>query len=519
MGVLDEILAKIQSLPEGERENLIVQMASLPVWAPNPGPQTTAFNCAADELFYGGQAGGGKTDLTLGSALTQHTKSLLLRRYNKDAKGMADRLLDEILQSRDSWNGQDLIWRGGGNKTIEFGGCQEERDKQRYKGKPHDLIAFDEITDFLESQYRFICAWNRTTVPGQRCRIIATGNPPTEASGLWVIQYWGPWLDPTHPSPAREGELRWYTTIKGRDVEVDGHGPHYLEGETKPVYARSRTFIRARLEDNPDLMADGQYDAVLAALPDGYRAAYRDGKFDASMKDDPWQMIPTAWVREAQARWTPNPPLGVPMCAIGVDVAQGGADNNVLAIRHDGWYAPMIVIPGSATPLGGPNIAGIVVSKRRDSCTVVIDCGGGYGGPVYEHLKENGIEVLAYKGAEGSVRRTEDKKLGFYNKRAEAYWRFREALDPNQPQGSTIMLPSDPILLSDLVAPTYEGGAHGIKMESKEDLTVRLGRSPDRGDAVVMAWIAGDKISSSYHLWRQHKTPQVINSHMSARRR
>ena len=35
-------------------------------WVPNPGPQTQAFLCEADELFYGGEAGGGKTDLGIG---------------------------------------------------------------------------------------------------------------------------------------------------------------------------------------------------------------------------------------------------------------------------------------------------------------------------------------------------------------------------------------------------------------------------------------------------------------------
>ena len=49
-------------------------------WVPNPGPQAQAFLCEADELFYGGEAGGGKTDLGIGLALSAHKRSLLLRR-------------------------------------------------------------------------------------------------------------------------------------------------------------------------------------------------------------------------------------------------------------------------------------------------------------------------------------------------------------------------------------------------------------------------------------------------------
>jgi hypothetical protein len=95
-------------------------------------------------------------------------------------------------------------------------------------------------------------------------------NPPTTAEGLWVVKYWGPWLDTTHPNPAKPGELRWFTTVAGEDREVDGLGPHIICGE--PVYARSRTFIRATLSDNPDLARTG-YASVLAGLPEELRRA------------------------------------------------------------------------------------------------------------------------------------------------------------------------------------------------------------------------------------------------------
>ena len=39
-------------------------------WTPTAGPQFQACFCEADELFYGGQAGGGKTNLGIGLAPT-----------------------------------------------------------------------------------------------------------------------------------------------------------------------------------------------------------------------------------------------------------------------------------------------------------------------------------------------------------------------------------------------------------------------------------------------------------------
>src|SRR3546814_3250182 len=58
---------------------------------------------------------------------------------------------------------------------------------------------------------------------------------------------------------------------------------------------------------------------------------------------------------------------------------------------------------------------------------------------------------------------------------------------------SPIALPPDPMLVADLTAPTFTVPPRGIKVESKEDVCKRLGRSTDRGDAVVMAWSAGLK--------------------------
>lgn len=518
---LDDFLARLAGLPSDKREEAeqaAIEATSSMLWVPNPGPQTDAYLSEADEIFYGGQAGGGKTDLEIGLALTQHTRSLLLRRTNKEANGLVERMAD-ILGTRDGWSSQQATWRIQG-RSIEISGCQLEEDKQKFKGIPRDLYCFDELTDFLESQYTFIIGWNRSTIPGQRCRVIAGSNPPTQPEGLWVIRRWGAWLDPTHHNPARPGELRWYTTIAGVDTEVDGPGPHLLEGETKPVMARSRTFIPSKLSDNPDLAATN-YDSVLAGMPERERLAYREGRFDAGLRDELNQTIPTDWIRQAQQRWTPQPPIGVPMCAIGQDIAQGGSDNSVLAIRHDGWYAPMIVVPGKDTP-DGPSAAAVAIKHRRDQCKVIVDIGGGWGGDAYAFLRENGIDATSYMGVKVSHRRTKDNTLKFSNIRSEAYWRFREALDPSQEGGSAIALPPDPVMVADLCAPTYSiTGAHGIVLESKELVVKRLGRSPDRGDAVIMAWFDGLKQINVSGGWKNHarnKVPKVIMGHQSTRR-
>jgi hypothetical protein len=181
------------------------------------------------------------------------------------------------------------------------------------------------------------------------------------------------------------------------------------------------------------------------------------------------------------------------MCAIGADVAQGGNDRSVLAPRYDGYYAALKVKPGKETPDGNA-YAGFVVANSRDDAKIIIDLGGGWGGDAYAHLRENGVDAVGYMGVKTDVKaRTADKKLKFTNVRSQAYWQFREALDPSQPGGSGIALPPDAEMVADLCAPSYEIGSNGIKVESKEKVCDRLGRSTDKGDAVVMAWFDGIK--------------------------
>ena len=74
---------------------------------------------------------------------------------------------------------------------------------------------------------------------------------------------------------------------------------------------------------------------------------------------------------------------------------------------------------------------------------------------------------------------TKDGQLKFANRRAEAWWRFREALDPDQPDGATIALPPNAELRADLCTPTWKLTARGILLESKDDIRKRLGRSPE----------------------------------------
>jgi hypothetical protein len=412
------------------------------------------------------------------------------------------------------------------DKLIEFGAIQHPGDEWSWQGRPHSFIGFDEVVQLQEKQVRFLMGWLRSIKPGQRCRVVMASNPPVEAQGDWIVDFFGPWLNPKHPNPAKPGELRWYITDdRNKDVEVSGPEPVVIDGKTyEPL---SRTFIPGKLVDNP-FLSGTDYNKRLDAMPEPYRSAMRDGNFMLARHDADNQLIPTAWVRDAMARWTPAPPVDVPMCAIAADVAAGGMDETIIAPRYDYWFAPLIVRPGSETPTGTES-AGLILSNRRNNCHIIVDMGGGYGLDTMSRLKDNLNPtdhnlLIPYKGAEGSVRKTKDNLVGFYNKRSEAWWLLREALDPAQPGGSPICLPDDPKLLADLTAPTFELTARGYKVESKEDVCEKLGRSTDRGDAVVMCWYGGQRALTSMASWKPARRlggqrPVVKIGHENKRRK
>lgn len=522
MGVdLDDIISRLSALSPEDRaevETLARKHTAHMRWIPNPGPQTLAYDCLADQMLYGGEAGGGKTDLLIGLATQEHQRSLLLRRINKDVSWLVDRM-SQILETRNGYNGQDDRWTMPDGRVIDFSGCQHPGDEQRNKGRPKDLIGFDEASDFLEQQVEFILGWLRTTVVGQRCRAVFATNPPTSVEGEWIVRWFAPWVDPQHPLyPYPMGKLLW--TCRGLEDEwvwFEDPGEKEIGGETRATI--SRTFIRSGLGDNPDL-ARTNYKTQLQMLPEELRKRYERGDFTAGADDDEFQVIPTEWIRAAQERWKPDD--GERMESVGIDVAQGGKDNTVMAPRWKGksvthWVDKLRKWKGVDTP-NGATVAGLFIQVQRHAAQANVDMGGGYGGATFEKLVEAEIAAYGFVPSEGSEARTSDGRLGFKNKRAEATWRLRELLDPENQE--TVALPPDAQLRADLASYRWKLLSGGIiQVELKEDIKKRIGRSPDDGDAVIIAMATGSRRVQPRRSDVTHRPSQASMSRPHLRRR
>jgi hypothetical protein len=160
------------------------------------------------------------------------------------------------------------------------------------------------------------------------------------------------------------------------------------------------------------------------------------------------------------------------------------------------WFDRIITKPGLETPTGKEN---------RDFLALYLRPGGlaaidviGVGASVYDMCAEAKMVVTPVNFSEKSYATDSSGQLTFINLRAEYYWRFRELLDPSN--GRNAALPPDPELLGDLCAPRWSMTTAGIKIEDKEEIKKRLGRSPDKGDAIVIAGSAGMRVMGGIHV-------------------
>ncbi|MCP4072295.1 MAG: terminase [Hyphomicrobiales bacterium] len=492
MSAFENLVRSIEKMDAGPRADLERQLArqEKPAWIPQPGPQTQAYVSEADLLLYGGAAGGGKTDLIVGLGLTRHKRVGIFRQQTGELTGILDRM-DDICRAGGlpSVSHKPPSWKGPNGQKFEFGHLERPKSEFSWQGRDHDLKAFDEAAQISPKKIIYVLGWNRSTEPGQRVRGLLASNPPLAGQGDYLLEWFGPWLDPSHDLyPAKPGELLWALFQEDGDevrtIWCDGPAPVQLEGWKKPRRPKSRTFVPAKMEDNKYLDCD--YEAQIESMPEPMRSALRDGNFMAARPDHAYQVIPSAWVRAAVERYGNNRDQQKPMLLLSSDIARGGSDASVVTALHVNRFEKPVRKPGSETPTG-QEVVDMIITRRRDDCAVVVDMGGGWGGSPRDKLThDHDINVFEFVPSGESTASDKHKNFGFINLRAEAWWKFREAIDPDS--GEDIELPNDPRLIAQLIAPRYQFSGKNIRIESKDKIRERIGSSTDEADTIIMGW-------------------------------
>ncbi|MBN2323817.1 MAG: terminase [Spirochaetes bacterium] len=228
------------------------------VWTPQP-KQKLALECPADELFYGGAKGGGKSDFLLADFLRglkygSHHRGILFRRSYDEFAELQARAYEIYPKIGAVFHGHSLrkgsrVWEFPSGSTLKMRYLDRDEDVQHYQGHQYTWIGFDELSEWATDYcyiFMFSCARSPYGVP---VSIRGSGNP------------------------GRPGHV-W---LKHRFIDNKEPYKLYRDPETEMYSA----FIPAFLDDNPILMQkDPAYEKRLKALPAHLYRAFRSGDWD-----------------------------------------------------------------------------------------------------------------------------------------------------------------------------------------------------------------------------------------------
>ena len=305
---------------------------------------------------------------------------------------------------------------------------------------PNMLIVVDEAEGVEETIYEAI----ESLMTSENCKLLLIGNPTTTSGGFRRAFY-------------EDRELYRTVTISAMD------SPNVKEGRVDIRGLVSRRWVEERKkvwgEENPIYQA-----RVLGEFPD--------------QGED--MLIPLSLLEAAVKREMPEPSATEPVI-LAVDVARFGSDKSVILRRRGTVVEEIDGYRGMDTM----KLAGRVIDamNRCDPDEVVVD-EVGIGAGVVDRLREQGYRVQGVNV--GMAARDSDH---FANLRAEGFWNLRQLF-----LEGGVEIPSDNELVGQLAGLRYTFNSLGrVIIESKEDMRRRGAASPDKADAMMLAFLSSNR--------------------------
>ena len=285
MNTLDIDWTKIDNMNSSQIQAILRTLAPKSLkYSPHvpTAKQQVFMNLEILEAFYGGAAGGGKSDALLMDALqysdVRGYSAIIFRKTFADLVkpgALIDRAKSWLLVH------DNVIWREKDRKfefverrgrsvdvisTLQFGYLENESDKYNYQGGEYQYIGYDELVHMSETNYRYLFSRLRrlkgVNIP---LKIRGASNPPDDDQGTWVYN-------------------------------------RFVNEKTKK---KSTIFIPAGMNDNPHLDAE-EYRKSLDALDPVTRARLKDGVWTITRKGN---MFKREWFEFVDA-----PPVNRRIC-------------------------------------------------------------------------------------------------------------------------------------------------------------------------------------------------------------
>lgn len=352
---------------------------------------------------------------------------------------------------------QNAEWKIG-NELVAFGRKPADQDQQGFQGlhAARGVVAILDEASGVPDQI-----WNAVdslcTTP--ESRIVAVGNPDAVSSRFY----------------------RACTTEPGWNrIKVSSFDTPAFTGEDVPAEMLRGLVSREWVEDKQVRWGESS-------------ALYKIKVLGEFAEVDDFAVIPLAWIRMANQRWLDYHDLPLAdqqvygpkgRTVLGVDVGHQGEDKTVIVTR----VGHVVQRPEFWSKQDNVKVAGLVKDRLSGGQSVAVVDSIGVGAGVVDILRHGGQRVVPFvASASGAKRKDATGTNSMYNARAAAWWHLRELLDPAM--DAKLCLPPDDDLMADLSTPRFETVAGGkIKIESKDDIRTRLGRSTDIADALAMSY-------------------------------
>lgn len=461
------------------------------IWRPQVGMQTRFLSAPETDVFYGGEAGGGKSAALLMDAsryvnFPDYSAIIFRRTYTA-----LEELLHRAVQlythpsigAKFNSSKHRFTWPGGAR--IRFAHLQHLKDIYTHQGQDYDYIGWDELPQFPKLAFTYLFSRLRGTNRHIRRYMRATGNPDGEGL-LWVKARY---IDVLPPLTTRA-----FLTRGDYDVPVPLGTPE----------STTRRYVPCIRSENVALMAnDPEYEARLNMLPEAQKNALKYGIW--TTLDQPDQLVSGTWWQAALDGKNPFKD-GAP--ALGCDYAHMGKDKTVIITGHGNRPETIEAWPKTRTT----TVADLIVerlSKWGEQGWGGVD-GVGPGVGVWDNLIAHhpkwAHRISPCNHKDPKFDEKWSTRYEFDNLRSQMWWKFRDdmeygRIDLSHLQGMIVPDPDNPgevkviggtdflrALQEEILAHTYRVHNGKIIIISKEELrdAEKLGHSPDFADALVI---------------------------------
>lgn len=341
------------------------------LWSPQPGPQTLLVECPCDEVFYGGARGGGKTEGSIGDWLIhqaiygEFATGIFVRRKLNQLTQVINRTTRLFKKIGATYNTQQKEWTMQNGAKLRFVYLERDADAENYQGHEYTRVYIEEATNFPDPAPIMKLKATLRSAEGVPCGMRLTGNPG---------------------GPGHQWVKARYIDIGAYEVVIDEEEVEYADG-TKRMVSFSRTFIPAKLRDNPKLLEnDPTY--ILRLRQSGSAAlvkAWLEGTWDqiegAFFGWDESRhvlrgelLLPQYWTRFRAMDWGSARPFSVGWYA----VSDGKMFPRGALIKYREWYGIKEILdhgrptikPNEGLKLTAAQVAvGILARERGESIT------------------------------------------------------------------------------------------------------------------------------------------------------